>query len=208
MSNETDVAMVVADLRDRWGTLDGLINNAGVARMVPVALTPAATARQVMEVNFMGTFLLTNACLRLLKRSAAGRIVNLTSVAVPLRLEGEALYAAAKSAIETFTRVVAKEFGPMGITCNAVGPSPIRTDLLQKVPEEKLDAIIQRQAIKRWATVDDVVQVVDFFLDAKSSMITGQIIYLVGLGRRKRSSSPRSRGKRGGYRWLSSYLSG
>jgi 3-oxoacyl-[acyl-carrier protein] reductase len=118
---------------------------------------------------------------RLLRQSAHPRIVNMTTVAVPLRLDGEAVYASAKSAIETFTRVAAKEVGPWGITCNAVGPSPVRTNLLRKVPEDKLAALIERQAVKRWATTDDVGNVVDFFLRPESGMVTGQVVYLGGI---------------------------
>ena len=92
--------------------------------MNPVALTPVESARQIVATNLLGTFLFTQAGIRLLRRSVAGRIVNLTTVAVPLRLEGEAMYAASKSAVETFTRIVAREVAAFGITCNAVGPEP------------------------------------------------------------------------------------
>ena len=81
-----------------------------------------------------------------------------------------------------FTRILAKEVGPMGITCNAVGPSPIRTDLIRKVPEDKLQALIDHQSIKKWATPEDVLNVIDFFLRPESDLITGQVIYLGGLG--------------------------
>jgi 3-oxoacyl-[acyl-carrier protein] reductase len=80
------------------------------------------------------------------------------------------------------TRIVAKEFGPLGVTCNAVGPSPIRTDLIRNVPEEKLNALIAQQAVPTWAQADDVINVVDFFLRPESRMITGQVIYLGGMG--------------------------
>jgi 3-oxoacyl-[acyl-carrier protein] reductase len=135
-----------------------------------------------MATNFLGTFQVAHAGLRLLRKSSAGRIINFTSVAVPFRLEGEAIYAAAKSAIETLTRVMARELGPFGITCNAIGPTPIRTDLIAKVPEDKLQALIRRQAIPAWAEIADVVHVVDFLAAPASRMITGQVIYLGGAG--------------------------
>ena len=81
----------------------------------------------------------------------------------------------------TLTRVTARELGPMGITCNAVGPTPIRTDLIAKVPVAKLEALVARQAIPQWATFDDVHNVVEFFLRPESRMITGQVIYLGGI---------------------------
>jgi 3-oxoacyl-[acyl-carrier protein] reductase len=159
-----------------------LINNAGVASMNPVMLTPFESAREIMSTNFLGTFAFTRRALRLLRSSPAGRIVNLTTVAVPLRLDGEALYAASKSAVETFTRIVAREAAAFGVTCNAVGPCPIRTDLTRNVPAEKLEQLIARQAIHRWAEPSDVANVIDFFLRPESAMVTGQVVYLGGVG--------------------------
>jgi 3-oxoacyl-[acyl-carrier protein] reductase len=100
---------------------------------------------------------------------------------VPLRLEGEAVYAASKSALETFTRIAAREVAPFGITCNAVGPCPIKTTLTAGVPDQKIQAIIDQQAVRRWAVPADVVNVIEFFLRPESSMITGQVVYLGGV---------------------------
>ena len=183
----TDVADAAAvkamfgDIRRRAGGLDVLVNNAGIARMNLLALTPPADAREVVETNVLGVVNCTHQAIRLMKNSANARIVNLTTVAVPLRLEGEAVYAASKAAVESLTRVTARELGPMGITVNAVGPSPIRTDLIAKVPEAKLAALVARQAIPQWATVDDVHHLIEFFLRPESRMITGQVVYLGGI---------------------------
>lgn len=182
VTDDQSVADLMNRVREELGGLDALINNAGAAKMLPLALTPAKTVRQLLDVNFLGTFQLMHAALRLLRRSPSARIVNLTSIAVPLRLEGEAIYASAKAAVEQLTRTAAREFGPLGITCNAVGPTPIRTDLIKNVPEEKLQQLIDLQAIPRWGTPEDVINVVDFFLRPESDMITGQVIYLGGIG--------------------------
>jgi 3-oxoacyl-[acyl-carrier protein] reductase len=175
------VREMFADVRRRAGGLDVLVNNAGIARMNLVALTPPEDARHIVDTNVLGVFNCTHQAIRLMRHSPAGRIVNVTTVAVPLRLEGEAVYAASKAAVESFTRITAREVGTMGITCNAVGPSPIRTDLIAKVPAAKLDALVARQAVPSWATVDDVSNVIDFFLRPESRMITGQVVYLGGI---------------------------
>jgi 3-oxoacyl-[acyl-carrier protein] reductase len=116
-----------------------------------------------------------------MRRRNFGRIVNLSTVAVPLRLEGEAVYAASKSAVETMTRILGKELGPFGITVNAVGPTPIPTDLIRSVPEESIRRIVDRLSIKRLGTFDDVWRVVEFFIHPQSDYITGQVIYLGGV---------------------------
>jgi 3-oxoacyl-[acyl-carrier protein] reductase len=170
------------DLKQRFKTLDVLINNAGVASMNAVALTPVEVARRVMETNFISAFNFTRESIRMMRKSPAARIVNISTVAVPLRLEGEAVYAASKSALETFTRIAAKEVAPFGITCNAVGPCPIRTKLTAGVPDTKIQTIIDAQAVRRWAVPADVVNVIDFFLRPESAMVTGQVVYLGGVG--------------------------
>jgi 3-oxoacyl-[acyl-carrier protein] reductase len=182
VTDEPAVRTIFADIRSQLGGLDALINNAGIANMNAVALTPYESARDVMTTNFLGTFVFTHAALRLLRSSTAGRIVNFSTVAVPLRLEGEAIYAASKSAVELFTRIVAREVGAFGITCNAVGPSPIKTALTDKVGSEKIQRLIDRQAIRRWSEFEDVANVIDFFLRPESGMVTGQVVYLGGPG--------------------------
>jgi 3-oxoacyl-[acyl-carrier protein] reductase len=167
-------------VRTEFGGLDALISNAGIAAMNPIALTPPAAAKRILETNVLGTFLLTHSGIRLLRKSSAGRIVNLTSIAVPARLAGEAMYAASKAAVETFTCIAARELGPLGITCNAVGPSPIRTRLTAGVPERAMQRLLERQAIPKWAEFDDVANVVDFFLSPRSALVTGQVVYLGG----------------------------
>jgi 3-oxoacyl-[acyl-carrier protein] reductase len=182
VTDESAVRTLLGLARQKLRGLDALINNAGVGRMLPIALTPLETAHKVFATNFLGTYLLTHGAIRLLRKSSVARIVNFTTIAVPLRLEGEAIYAASKAAVESFTRISAKELGPMGITCNAIGPSPIRTDLIRNVPEDKLQTLIDRQSIRRWAEPADVANVVDFFLLPESKMVTGQVIYLGGFG--------------------------
>jgi 3-oxoacyl-[acyl-carrier protein] reductase len=181
VSDPADVERLYTAVRADGG-LDVLINNAGIAAMNALALTPVEIIQQVMRVNAEGTILVSRTFIRLLRKSRAGRIVNLSSVAVPLRLAGEAVYAASKSAVETFTRIAAKEFGPMGVTCNAVGPTPVRTKLIAGVAEQKLQRLIEQQAIPRWATEEDVVNLVDFLASDQAAMITGQVIYLGGFG--------------------------
>jgi 3-oxoacyl-[acyl-carrier protein] reductase len=170
VGDEAAVRRLLAEVRERHGGLQALINNAGIAAMNHALLTPMDTARRILDTNVAGTFLLCREAARLLRSASHARVVNLTSVAVPLRLEGEAIYAASKAAVEALTRILARELAPLGITCNAVGPTPIETDLL-----------VARQAIPRLGRPADVANVVDFFLRPESDFITGQVIYLGGV---------------------------
>jgi len=163
--------------------LDALINNAGIAAMNPLALTPLSGARRIMDTNFFGTFLFCREAAKAMLPKKAGRIVNFTTVATPLRLEGEGIYAASKAAVENFTEVLAREVGGQGITVNAVGPTPVPTDLIRNVPQEKIDRLLERQCIQRLGTIEDLINVLDFFLKPESAFVTGQVLYLGGVHR-------------------------
>jgi 3-oxoacyl-[acyl-carrier protein] reductase len=181
LSQPDQVDEMINSVRKEVRSLNVLINNAGIASMGPAALQPPSVSKRMIDLNFYSTVHVTHNALRLLRKSVDPRIINLTSVAVPLRLEGEAVYSATKAAVEQWTRVLAKEVGPFGITVNAIGPTPIDTDLIRGVSKGKLDELVARQAIPRWATMEDVANVVDFYLQSSSRMITGQVIYLGGI---------------------------
>jgi 3-oxoacyl-[acyl-carrier protein] reductase len=181
VADEPAVVAMVRDVVRRHGRIDALLNNAGIAAMNHALLTPGGTARSIMATNFHGTFLFCREAAKAMVRRKTGRIVNFSTVATPLRLEGEALYAASKAAVESFTEVLARELGETGVTVNAVGPTPVPTDLIKNVPEEKMRALLARQAIRRFGTIADVVNVIEFFMSPCSAFVTGQVLYLGGV---------------------------
>ena len=136
-------------LHSDYGQVEALLNNAGIASMNHALLTPASTVNRILQTNVLGTFLFCREMAKLMRRTKTGRIVNFTTVAHPLNLEGEAIYAASKAAVESLTRILARELAELRITVNAIGPTPIETDLIRGVPQAKMDALLARQAIQR-----------------------------------------------------------
>jgi 3-oxoacyl-[acyl-carrier protein] reductase len=181
VSDETAVKSLFSFIKKNYGRLDHLINNAGIASMNHFLLTPISTVNKILNTNVVGTFLFSREAAKLMQKRGYGRIVNFTTVAAPLKLEGESIYAASKAAVISFTEVIARELSTYGITVNSIGPTPIETELIRSVPKEKLEALINRQAIKRYGTVEDVANAVDFFLQKESSFITGQTLFLGGV---------------------------
>ena len=110
-----------------------------------------------------------------------GRIINFASFAVPFNLEGEAIYAASKAGVITLTEILSREYADFGITVNTVAPPAIQTDLIRGVPNEKMQNLLQRQAIHRYGEPIEVSNVIDFFIKHESEMVTGQIVYMGGV---------------------------
>ena len=181
VSDEKAVLQIFSGIRKEYGRLDNLINNAGIASMNHTILTPLSSVHSVLNTNVVGTFLFCREAAKLMQKNKYGRIVNFATVASPLKLEGEALYAASKAAVVTLTQILAREFADLGITVNAVGPTPIKTDLIRGVPQAKMDSLLSRQAIREYGTFEDVSNVIDFYLMPESRFVTGQVIYLGGV---------------------------
>ena len=180
ISNEQSVKDMFLRFRKKFKRLDILINNAGVASMNHTLLTPMNKAQKIINTNFLGTFIMSRESAKIMKKYSFGRIINITSVGTQMKLEGEAIYTASKSAVENFTVVLSRELADFGITVNGVGPTPIITDLIKSVPKEKIKNILSQLAFNRFTEITDITNVIDFFISEQSSYITGQVIYLGG----------------------------
>lgn len=188
VSDEMAVVSMLRKIRKEFGGVDVLINNAGIAAMNHCLSTPYKSLEDVFKTNVFGTFLFLRECAKIMslnykkqEKAFPYRIVNFSTVATPLRLEGEAVYAASKSAVINLTQTCAKELAPFGITVNAIGPTPIQTDLIKNIPKEKIDDLLKKQAIKRLGNFYDVLNAINFFIDEKSEFITGQVLFLGGV---------------------------
>jgi 3-oxoacyl-[acyl-carrier protein] reductase len=181
VANERAVVDMVRDIQKNCGSITVLVNNAGIGSMNHLLLTPLSTVERIFSTNVFGTFLVMREVAKVMSAARYGRIVNFATVATPLDLAGEAVYAASKAAVESFTRVAARELAPFNITVNAVGPTPVMTDLIHAVPRRTLDALIGKQPIQRLGEHRDITNVIDFLASRASDFITGQTIYLGGV---------------------------
>lgn len=192
VSNEKAVVAMIRKVKKEFGKIDVLLNNAGVASMNHILTTPYKSVSNIFNTNVFGSFLFLREVAKVMvqdfkehhkdsKHTMPYRIVNFATIATPLRLEGEAIYAASKAALVNLTQITAKELSEFGITLNAIGPTPVPTDLIKNVPKVKMDSLLNQQAIKRFGSFEDVLNVIEFFLDKKSDFITGQVIYLGGV---------------------------
>lgn len=181
VSDERQVKQMISSVTKRHGRIDVLLNNAAIASMNHVLLTPAKASNRMLEVNVTGTMLFCRDAAKVMMRRRYGRIVNFTTIVAPIALAGEAIYAASKSAVVTFTRILAYELGQWGITCNSFGATPIMTDMIRGVPKDKIEAVVNGLAVKRLGSFADCKNACDFFISPKSDNITGQVLYLGGI---------------------------
>ena len=152
----SEVAAVAAS-----GRIDVLINNAGSAALNAFLLTPGKVAENLMRVNYLGTFHCLQAVGKVMVRQRGGLVINLTTVAVPLSLEGEAAYVASKAAVEALTKVAAKELASQGVRVIALGLGPVDTKLTRAVPKAALAKINGAIGRPQGTAMDEAV---DFIL--------------------------------------------
>ena len=179
VSDPDSVKSAVSDLR-RDGDLYGLVNAAGIASMNLTIAMPPETANRIVSINLMGTIYCCSLIGKWLARRGVGRIINFSTLAVPLAIKGESVYAASKAGIETFSRSFAREMGDFGITVNVIAPGPMDTKLIAKVPKKNIDAIVNQQLIRKMGTPEDVWSVASFLLDDSSAMVSGDVFHIGG----------------------------
>jgi 3-oxoacyl-[acyl-carrier protein] reductase len=176
-----EVAAAVTEAAGRLGGIDVLVNNAGIYPAVPFEETTYDQWRRIMAVNLDGTFLVTRAALPALRRSPAGRIVNVASAVVWLGPPGMVAYTASKAGVVGLTRALATELGPDGITVNAITPGMIPTATAVRTGvTADLDRVVAGQAIPRAQRPDDLVTTLLYLADARSGFVTGATVNVDG----------------------------
>ena len=180
VSEHASLSAALQDMgRDR--SVYALVNAAGIASMNLLLTTPPQTIKRIVETNLLGTIYCSQLIAPALIRRGNGRIINFSTIAVAIGLQGESVYVASKAGVEGFSRSFAREMAPNGVTVNVIAPGPVNTDLLSKVPEEKIQAIVDRQIIQHKATPEDILRVVLMILSPESAMLSGQIFNIGGV---------------------------
>jgi 3-oxoacyl-[acyl-carrier protein] reductase len=181
IANETQVKKMFSSIRKTYGMLDILINNAAVNPLISLSLMiPLDVVLKALNINFIGTFLASRESVKLMKKKSFGRIINFGSMAVKHEVKGEAIYTASKAAVSAYSRVFAKEIYSLGITCNVVAPSAVKTDLMAAVDDVALKDVLSRNAINDFGKMEDISNTIDWLIKPESDAITGQVIYLGG----------------------------
>ena len=171
---------MVKAVKERFGTIDILINNAGITRDGLMARMPEEQYDMVIAVNQKSVFNMMKLAGNVMIRQKHGRIVNLASVAGLYGNPGQINYSASKAAIIGMTKTAAKELGSRNINVNAVAPGFIQTPMTDKLTDEQKSKMLEAIAMKRYGTVDEIAGVVSFLCSEDSSYVTGQTIEISG----------------------------
>ena len=180
VSKEDEANLMVERVIQTFGRVDILVNNAGINRDGLLHKGNSANWEAVMAVNLTGPFLCTKAVLPLMRAQGYGRIVNLSSLTARMGIFGTGYYATSKAGLIGLTKVTAAENAVKGITCNALAPGYINTDMMNKYPQEQLKALIAKIPLGRLAEPEEVAEAALFLAADSSAYITGAVLDING----------------------------
>jgi 3-oxoacyl-[acyl-carrier protein] reductase len=167
------LAALVASLHKDFGPLYGLVNNAGIGTSGVLAIMPDPQIERLVRINLLSPITLSKYVVRRMLSERAGRIVSISSIVAATGYQGLSAYSATKAGLIGFTRSLAREVGPLGITVNAVAPGFADTEMTHDLGEGGRDKIMRRSALQRLVTSDDVAGAVEFLLSDAAMNITG-----------------------------------
>ena len=174
--NTDAIAAFVRRLRKTHGSIGGLVNNAGIGTSGLLATMPEVQIERLVRVNTLAPIMLTKQVVRTMMADGKGRIVNISSIVAGAGYKGLSVYSATKAALVGFTRSLAREVGPLGITVNAIAPGFIDTDMTGGLKSPEAEKIRRRSALQRMAGVEDVAHAVSYLLSEKARNVTGTVL--------------------------------
>ncbi len=180
ITSEDEVKAMVAAVMDKFGQIDILVNNAGITQDNLLMRMSEEQWDVVLAVNLKGAFLCTKAVARPMVKARHGRIINIVSVVGLTGNVGQANYSSSKGGLIALTKSTAQELGSRGITCNAVAPGFIETEMTTRLSDEAREQMLERVPLGRAGQPEDVAGAVVFLAGAEASYITGQVITVDG----------------------------
>lgn len=177
LSGLPEIPGLIRGLREEFGSIYALVNNAGIGTSGLLATMPDAQIEQLIQLNVVSPIMLAKYVVRsMMADGGDGRIVNIASIISSTGYSGLSAYGASKAALVGFTRSLAREVGPLGITVNAVAPGLVETEMTHSLAGDGRDRVARRSALRRLADADDVGYSVEFLLSEKARNITGTVL--------------------------------
>jgi len=180
VTDNNQITDLIKTVFDEFGSVDILINNAGITRDNILVRMKAEEWDDIINTNLSSVYRMSKAVLRGMIKKRSGRIISITSVVGAMGNAGQSNYAAAKAGIMGFTKSLAREVGVRGITVNAIAPGFIETDMTDNLPEDQKAALASQIPMGRLGTVDEVAQAVLFLASDSGSYITAQTLHING----------------------------
>ncbi len=180
VSESAQVDAAVSATVTRLGGLDILVNNAGIARDQLIMRMTEEDWDRVLDVNLKGAYNCIKAASKTMMKARSGRIINISSIVGLSGQAGQANYAASKAGLIGLTKSVAKEFGSRGITCNAIAPGFIETDMTSELPQDMREYVQKTAPLGRLGTAEDVAEAALFLAGDGAAYITGQVLVVDG----------------------------
>lgn len=178
--DDTALGRFVGDVRDRYGAISALVNNAAVGRFGAFPLMNLSDIDTSLAVNLRSNIVLARLCAPAMVLHGAGTIVNISSVNAVRGNAGVAVYSATKAALDGFTRALARELGPRNIRVNSLAPGYFDSDMVAGLSERQRRAILRSTPLGRLGTIDEIAGTVMFLLSPAAAFITGQTIVVDG----------------------------